>query len=254
MSLSYSKTVKNACLPKGRRYGWLTVILLPIWVFLSYFVAAIVTDCVVQLLTKLSFMDQLNSNVNSTILSVIIYLLTLLFAIGIPWLLRKAKTTKSDLGFARLMSWMDIVLSPAGLVVYIILSVGLTLLAKNIIPGFNIDQTQNTGFTQLGANYEYVLAFFTLVVVAPLAEEALFRGYLYGKLRKHLPIWTAILATSLTFAIMHFAWNVGVDVFALSIVLCLLREMTGSIWSSVLLHMLKNSIAFYFLYISHLFR
>ena len=48
---------------------------------------------------------------------------------------------------------------------------------------------------------------------------------------------------------MHGQWNVGVNVFAMSIVLCTLREITGTIYAGILLHMLKNTIAFVLVYI-----
>ena len=48
---------------------------------------------------------------------------------------------------------------------------------------------------------------------------------------------------------MHFQWNVGVNVFALSVVLCALREITGTIYAGILTHMIKNGVAFYLLYL-----
>jgi membrane protease YdiL (CAAX protease family) len=111
-------------------------------------------------------------------------------------------------------------------------------------------QAQETGFQRLTQYYEYALAFVTLIIVAPLAEEILFRGFLYGKLRKRMPLWVAMLITSALFGLIHGQWNVGLDVFALSIVLCSLREITGSIWAGILLHMIKNSIAFFIIFIA----
>ena len=73
---------------------------------------------------------------------------------------------------------------------------------------------------------------------------------MYGKLKKFVPIWVAILVTSALFGSIHGAWNLAIDTFALSIVLCLLRESTGNIWASILLHMAKNGIAFYILFIN----
>ena len=89
-------------------------------------------------------------------------------------------------------------------------------------------------------------------------EEVIFRGWLYGKLRQKLSgktseitgIIISILLVSLLFGIVHMQWNVGVNVFALSVVLCVLREITGTIYSGILVHMLKNGIAFYFLYVA----
>jgi len=78
----------------------------------------------------------------------------------------------------------------------------------------------------------------------------LFRGYLLSKLRRHVATWIAILITSLLFGLVHFAWNVGIDTFALGIVLCLVTIWTKSLWPAILIHMLKNGIAFYFLFIN----
>ena len=102
----------------------------------------------------------------------------------------------------------------------------------------------------MASQFEYVLAFISLVIVAPFAEEVLFRGYLFGKLQKYTSVWLSILITSLLFAVVHFQWNVGIDVFVLSIVLCLLRIVSGSLWPAILLHMVKNGVAFYFLFIN----
>ena len=59
----------------------------------------------------------------------------------------------------------------------------------------------------------------------------------------------AIFLTSILFAVLHGQLNVGITVFVLSVVLCGLREITGTIWSGMLLHILSNGIAFYILYI-----
>ena len=59
----------------------------------------------------------------------------------------------------------------------------------------------------------------------------------------------SIFLVSLLFGIVHLQWNVGVNVFAMSIVLCGLREITGTVYAGILTHMIKNGVAFYLLYI-----
>jgi len=172
--------------------------------------------------------------------------------VGIPWLVKRRPTGRKTLGLQRLPSWLDIGLAPAGFVVYLVASVVLLAVISAMIPGFDIDQVQQNGFENITERYEYFLAFVSLVVIAPLAEEILFRGYFYGKIRSKVPAWVAVAVVSVVFAAAHGQWNVAVDVFALSVVLCILREMTGSIWSGLLLHMLKNGVAFYFLFINPL--
>ena len=120
----------------------------------------------------------------------------------------------------------------------------------HLIPGADYNQAQNTGFTGAASQGEILLAFVSLIIVAPVAEELIFRGYLLGKLRKYAPTWVAVLLTAGLFAVAHGQFNVGLDTFALGVVLCLLRIYSGSLWASILLHMLKNGIAFYFLFVN----
>lgn len=191
-----------------------------------------------------------SENVFSSVLSVVIYGLTLLIVMGLPWWVRKYKTNLKDVGLARMLSWTDIGLAPAGFIIYFLTTAVVAYGVSQLIPGIDLSQAQDTGFSNISKNYEYTLAFITLIILAPVAEEVLFRGYLYGKLRKIIPIWAAILITSLLFGMIHGQWNVGIDVFILSIVLCSLREVTGSIWAGILLHMMKNGLAFYILFIN----
>ena len=94
------------------------------------------------------------------------------------------------------------------------------------------------------------VAFIALVVIAPIAEEIVFRGWLYGKLRVNIPKWVAILITSLVFGAIHMQWNVGITVFAMSVVNCILREITGTIYAGTLVHMINNGVAFYLVYVA----
>lgn len=164
--------------------------------------------------------------------------------------MKKRPTTREELGLQRLPQWMDFVWSPLGMFVYLVLTTIVTAIATQALTFVDYSQTQETGFAEIATRPEYILAFLSLVIVAPIAEEVLFRGYLLGKLRKYAPLWLSILITSVLFAVVHFQWNVGIDVFVLSIVLCLLRVYTGSLWAPILLHMIKNGVAFYFLFIN----
>ncbi|TAL14887.1 CPBP family intramembrane metalloprotease [Patescibacteria group bacterium] len=234
---------------------WAMIVILPVWVLASFIAAQVVTVGVLWLLKVFHVpLDSINQNVMTTILSAFIYIVAIVLTIGLPWLIRRRQVSRVELGIYRLPLWKDILMAPAGLVVYLILSALLMLIAGGLIPGFNTTGHQDTGFSGLGQQYELILAFITLVVIAPVAEEILFRGYLFSKLRKYVPVWIAILATSILFGLIHAVgnngdWSLAIDTFALSVVLCLLRLNTGSLWASMLLHMIKNGIAFFFLFI-----
>jgi membrane protease YdiL (CAAX protease family) len=224
---------------------------LPAWVFIGFMFAQVLIGGLLWVVQWLGVpLSDLNDTIYSTLVASLIYSASLAVIIGVPWLVKRRRTTKQELGLQRLPSWMDIAWVPAGAIVYIILSALLTAFAMAFLTFIDFNEVQDTGFGELVTRPEYLLAFLSLVVLAPVVEEIIFRGYLFGKLRKHAPVWVAVLITSLLFAIVHFQGNVGVDVFALGIVLCLLRVVSGSLWPSILLHMLKNGVAYYFLFIN----
>jgi len=126
--------------------------------------------------------------------------------------------------------------------VYGIISTVLTQLASRY-PGFDINQAQELGLNTAGLE-SVVPAFIMLVIITPLFEEFLFRGVLFHGLRKRLPLLVSAFITSIVFAAAHGQANVALDTFALSMFLCLLVERTRSIWPSVVLHAVKNFLAF----------
>ena len=161
-----------------------------------------------------------------------------------------------ELGLHKWPTWTDIGLAPVGYIVYLVLAAGLTAIFS-LFPWFDAGEVQEVGFSYYLTGGDRLVAFLTLVVVAPIAEEIIFRGWLYGRTREKLlkkysnkiSVVISIILVSLLFGIVHMQWNVGISVFALSLVLCALREITGTIHAGILLHMLKNGIAFYLLFV-----
>lgn len=227
------------------------IILLPAWVLAGFLIAQLIITGLAWVLIAAGLDRTLFEQAPvQALFMASVYALAILIVISLPLMLRKRRTTLKELGLQELPTWTDIILAPAGLVVYLALSIALVFVASSVIPWFDIIQAQDVGFNNLIWRYEYILAFVALVVLVPIAEEVLFRGYLYGKMRKVAPIWLSVILTSVLFGAVHGAWNLAVDMFALGVVLSLLREMTGRLWAPILLHMLKNAIAFYLLFIN----
>jgi membrane protease YdiL (CAAX protease family) len=140
---------------------------------------------------------------------------------------------------------------------FYVLSVGLI---SQIVPGLNINQQQEIGFSNVHGAAQLILTFISLVVLPPLAEEIMVRGVLYSSLKKGLSLIPAALLTSLIFASAHLPeggaagplYIAAVDTFILSLVLIYLREKTGSLWASITLHAIKNGVAFVALFVIHL--
>lgn len=186
------------------------------------------------------------------LLNASIYIIALIITVGAPRfarLLPKDLSIKKLLGINKKPTLSDIGMAIISYLVYLVVSAIVMLLIVQMIPGFQANQKQEIGFESLGSGFEYIFAFLALVVMAPLAEELLFRGYLFGRLRSYISFVPTTIITSLLFGLIHWQWNVGVDVFILSLALCYLREKTGSLWPAVLLHSLKNGIAFTLLFV-----
>jgi membrane protease YdiL (CAAX protease family) len=152
----------------------------------------------------------------------------------------------------------DITYALSGFALYFVGYAVLISVVMHVFPKFNATQQQNVGFQDATSAAELMLAFISLVVLPPLAEEIVFRGFLFKGLRRKWSFWTATIITSLLFAAPHLIegvggllWVGGVDTFILSIVLCLLREKTGRLTAGMGVHALKNGLAFASLFIFH---
>lgn len=135
------------------------------------------------------------------------------------------------------------------LFIYFIGSTLLTYILMAAVPGFDVDQAQDVGFKTSPQILQLVFIGLSLVIITPIIEEILFRGILFKGLRRKLPFWFAAVITSTIFALAHGQWNVAADTFILSLVLCYLVERSGSVISAILLHAVKNLVAFILLFV-----
>jgi membrane protease YdiL (CAAX protease family) len=78
------------------------------------------------------------------------------------------------------------------------------------------------------------------VIVAPLAEEVVFRGYLYPAAKRFCGAYGAMIFSSMVFAAAHANAVALVPLFILAMLLCLIYELTGSIWANISVHFLFN--------------
>jgi membrane protease YdiL (CAAX protease family) len=111
--------------------------------------------------------------------------------------------------------------------------------------------------SELGAEHSttaLVAASVFVCVIAPIAEEFFFRGFLFGVLRRmrveiagrDLGIWLAAIITGLVFGLAHTgsAAIQYLPVLAfLGFVLCIVRWRTGSLYPCMALHSANNALA-----------
>jgi membrane protease YdiL (CAAX protease family) len=89
------------------------------------------------------------------------------------------------------------------------------------------------------------IALFVLVAVimAPLFEEAFFRGFLCrGLVTSWGWVWGTVVSAAV-FGLAHLQLDVFVPLFALGLALAWVYKRTGSLWTSIALHALFNAIS-----------
>lgn len=92
-----------------------------------------------------------------------------------------------------------------------------------------------------------IIALFSIVVIAPIVEELLFRGTLQQYLKKYFSVKTSIIVTALIFSCFHFSYSQGLGNFSLipslftfACFLGYIYERQGSIFASIGLHLTFN--------------
>ncbi len=120
--------------------------------------------------------------------------------------------------------------------------VTILLAIAALIPGFNASQAQTTEFTRNGQGGSW--AFLSLVIVPPILEETVFRGFIFPAFAQRWgTLWGAI-ASSALFGFAHLQGNIGLYTFVLGILLCYMYARLKSIFPGMALHVFNNYLAF----------
>lgn len=90
------------------------------------------------------------------------------------------------------------------------------------------------------------MALYAIVVsvCAPVWEEIVFRGFLLPSLTKYMPVWCAILVSSVAFALAHFNVQRMLPLIFLGMVMGLVFARSRNLLPSMLLHSLWNGFVF----------
>jgi len=173
----------------------------------------------------------------------------------IYWFLQRNKQTFADIGLVGKPLKADVVVALKGIVAYFIIFITIfsAVSATGLI---DTDQQQQLGYTN-PAGFGLMWAFLALVILPPLAEEILFRGYLFHNLKRYINVYASGVIVSLLFAAAHLEIGTGVplnfaaalDTFVLSCVLVYVTHKSGSLWPAIGIHALKNLVAFATLFI-----
>lgn len=148
----------------------------------------------------------------------------------------------SQFGLRRTPLWNAIGTALGTMIVFYVLS---AVWAAIIDTGATDELPDSLGVEE--STYALIAVCVLVTVIAPLAEEFLFRGYIFGALRNWRGPWPAAVITGIIFGGIHAAGTDPeflVPLMILGALLCVLRERTGSLLPPIGLHAVNNSIAF----------
>lgn len=202
---------------------------------------------------------QANAWINNSITAQFVYVLTAeAVMVGLIYaILKFYNQSLASIGFGPKFKLRYIAYALMAYPVYLVVFLIASKFATSLFPYLNVNQAQQIGFNSVHGGYQLALTFISLVILPPIAEEILFRGFIFEGLKKAMPVVLAGVLVSVIFAVAHLPeggssgplWIGAIDTFILSLVLVFLKQKTKSLWPGILLHALKNLIAFMVLFV-----
>lgn len=87
------------------------------------------------------------------------------------------------------------------------------------------------------------LVFISSCIIAPFAEEVIYRGIVYRAMKGRFPVSVSIILSAAFFALIHMELSNLPALFFLGLALAWLFEKHGNLWPSIGLHFFNNFFA-----------
>lgn len=145
------------------------------------------------------------------------------------------------------LHWRSLAVTAGVFTMIILISVNMvsaisTTWLQNFWPVLDPQETVKAFQQSDGIGFK-ILVIFMAVVIAPLAEEILFRGFVYGVLKRYTDAPFAALSSSLMFAIIHLHVGSLLPLWMLAVLFCLAYEITGCLLVPMMLHATFNAVS-----------
>lgn len=174
-------------------------------------------------------------------------LFLLLVCMGLLFYLRQVRDLDPAqlFGLRRLSIWRALGAGVLGLLVLLpvvlVVSAGYTGWLQARWPDLEPQDTVKLFLESDGLAAKWIMAG-AAVIVAPLVEETVFRGFVYGVLKRYSDSWFAALMSSAMFALAHFHLGSALPLFVLALGFSFAYERTGSLLVPMVMHGLFNAI------------
>jgi membrane protease YdiL (CAAX protease family) len=161
--------------------------------------------------------------------------------IFILWRMNVRNIPYPDLGLLS-FSKKDLYLSVFILVIFIALEEVYMLM---------LDIEMPQGFIDFMLSEPIILSLISVLIIAPIAEEFIFRGFLFSQLsRTRLGAWGAVSISSFLWTIIHFQYEFKIllILFIFGIFLGYIRMAYNSLGLPIAIHAINNLVAFLIAY------
>lgn len=88
-----------------------------------------------------------------------------------------------------------------------------------------------------------ILSVITVVILAPILEEIIFRGIIFNKLNSKMNTTAAIIISALVFGIFHMNIVQGLNAFVIGIVLAFIYAKTHNLYTCISIHFINNLLS-----------
>lgn len=195
-----------------------------------YLIIAVISISISFLLTFLYAKYGFNLNMIANIL-----VSEAMLIVPTVFILLFSKGKLTEIFSIRKMKWRTV----AGVVAFTMAASPLITLV-NLISQLFVENTVSASSGQFLSLQPFLLIFF-VGILAPVCEEAVFRGAIFSGYKKEGNVFKAIMASAILFGLLHMNINQASYAFVIGILLGFLLEATGSIFSTMLFHILVNS-------------
>ncbi|MEJ2758555.1 MAG: type II CAAX endopeptidase family protein [Anaerolineales bacterium] len=162
--------------------------------------------------------------------------------------IKRKKISWESLGLVPPRNLKRLALLGTGLAVMVIplrlIFAAIVIWAENLIYGEVTSLSLRESLFSVGFDtwYGIVLMVLSVGILAPIAEELIFRGLLYDFFRQKTGVSWAVLITSGLFGLAHYdSLAVVVSSFIMGLVMAIAVEKTKSLWVSIFMHVATNS-------------
>jgi membrane protease YdiL (CAAX protease family) len=211
--------------------------------FVAGFTVTIVASLIVGLIATVFGADLEGDTPPSLVVILTLMQAVILSATAVTLAGRTRRPKPWHFGLRRSRFWSSLGWAALGFVGFIAFVSAYSALVS---PDGDQSVTEDLGADQ--STLALIAAGIVVIVVAPMAEEFFFRGFFYRALRTRMGVLAAALIGGLVFGLIHYTGPDTLELLPmlgfLGFVFCLVYERTGTLYSTIALHALNNSIAY----------